>query len=46
MDVTRRRLYLEAMMEIVPQLDNIYIIDEKQKGLLPLLEFQKKGAQQ
>lgn len=43
-DVTRRRIYLETMIEIVPQLDTIYIIDEEQKGLLPLLDLQRKGA--
>lgn len=41
-DVTRRRLYLETMLEIFPKLDNIYVIDEQQQGLIPLLQFQKK----
>jgi membrane protease subunit HflK len=38
-DVTRRRLYLEAIKEIFPKLGNKYIVDEKQKNLLPLLNF-------
>lgn len=41
-DVTRRRMYLETMLEILPNLENIYIIDEEQKGLIPLLQFQQK----
>ena len=41
-DVTRRRLYLETMLAIFPKLDNIYVIDEQQEGLIPLLQFQKK----
>ena len=38
-DVTRRRLYLETMLDILPKLENIYVIDEQQKGLIPLLQF-------
>lgn len=41
-DVTRRRLYLETMYEILPNMDNIYVVDEEQKGLIPLLQFAKK----
>ncbi len=41
-DVTRRRLYLETMLEILPKLENIYVIDEQQQGLIPLLQFSKK----
>ena len=41
-DVTRRRLYLETMLAIFPKLENIYVIDEQQEGLIPLLQFQKK----
>lgn len=45
-DVTRRRLYLETMLEILPKLENIYIIDEQQKGLIPLLQFARKEGSQ
>ena len=41
-DVTRRRFYLEIMSEILPQIDTIYIVDEEQKGLVPLLQLLKK----
>jgi len=38
-DVTRRRLYLEAMGVVLPKMGNKYIIDPDQKGLLPLLNL-------
>lgn len=44
-DVTRRRLYLEAMSDILPQLDQIFIIDPSQKNVVPLLQMMEKGGQ-
>jgi membrane protease subunit HflK len=41
-DVTRRRLYLETLLEILPELEKIYMIDEQQKGFIPLLQLQAK----
>lgn len=41
-NVTRRRLYLETMGEILPKIGNKYIIDSDQKGILPLLNLEKK----
>ena len=38
-DVTRRRLYLETMGDILPKLKDIYIVDEDQKSILPLLDL-------
>ena len=38
-DVTRRRLYLESMNKILPRLEKKYIIDDKVKGLLPLMNI-------
>ena len=38
-DVTRRRLYLESMNRILPRLEKKYIIDDKVKGLLPLMNI-------
>jgi len=38
-DVTRRRLYLEAMGVVLPKLGNKYIIDPEQQGILPLLNL-------
>jgi membrane protease subunit HflK len=37
--VTRRRLYLESMNKILPKLEKKYIIDDKVKGLLPLMNL-------
>jgi membrane protease subunit HflK len=45
-DVTRRRLYLEALREIFPKLGSKYIVDADQKNLLPLLNLgQPKGGE-
>ena len=46
-DVTRRRLYLETMLEILPKINEVFIVDEGQQGLVPLLQLQKsaKGGQ-
>ena len=38
-EITRRRLYLETMSEILPKLGKTVIIDEQTKGLLPLLNL-------
>ena len=43
-DVTRRRLYLEAMRELFPKLGAKYIIDKDQKNLLPLLNLGKENG--
>ena len=46
-DVTRRRLYLEAMLEVYPKLGGKYIVDADQKNLLPLLNLGKfEGGKQ
>jgi len=44
-DVTRRRLYLETMGEVIPKLGTKYIIDPEQSGLLPLLNLSEKGGE-
>jgi membrane protease subunit HflK len=38
-DVTRRRLYLEALSDVFPKLGNKYIVDNEQRNLLPLLNL-------
>jgi membrane protease subunit HflK len=43
-DVTRRRLYLEALKDLFPKLGKKYIIDAEQKNLLPLLNLGKEGG--
>jgi membrane protease subunit HflK len=45
-DVTRRRLYLEAMQDVLPKLGKTYIIDPEQGGLLPLLNLGEKMAEE
>jgi modulator of FtsH protease HflK len=40
-DVTKRRLYLESLKELLPKLGPKYIVDENQKNLLPLLNLGK-----
>lgn len=38
-EVTRRRLYLETMAKVIPECEEIYIIDKEQKGILPILNL-------
>ncbi len=40
--VTRKRLYLEAILEILPKIDKKIIFDENLKNLLPLLNLNKE----
>ena len=37
--VTKKRLYLETMQEILPKIEKVYIVDDDLKGLLPLLNL-------
>jgi modulator of FtsH protease HflK len=39
-EVTRRRMYLETMAEIYPKVTRKIVLDEKLKGVLPLLPLQ------
>jgi membrane protease subunit HflK len=40
--VTRRRLYLETLGQILPQVGRKIIIDEDAKGFIPLLDLRGK----
>ena len=40
-EVTRRRLYLEAMQEILPQVKEIYVIDGKTNSPIPFLQLKE-----
>lgn len=42
-DVTRQRLYLETMEEILIKADKIYVIDEDQKSIIPFLDMNRGG---
>ena len=43
-DVTRTRIYLETMTEVIPLVGKKLIIDEKAKSILPLLDLGKTDA--
>lgn len=38
-DVTRKRMYLETMQEILPHVESVYVIDKNQQSPLPLLNL-------
>ncbi len=42
-EVTKRRLYLEAFQTILPNANQIYIIDSDQQGVLPLLQLNERA---
>ncbi|NIS68286.1 MAG: FtsH protease activity modulator HflK [Deltaproteobacteria bacterium] len=42
-EVTKRRLYLEAFQTILPNAQQIYIIDSEQQGVLPLLQLNQQS---
>lgn len=42
-DVTRRRLYLETMNDIIPRIKDLIIVDENMKSILPHLDLGKQG---
>lgn len=45
-EVTRRRIYVETMQEVLPGIRNKVIIDEQMRGILPLLNLEaSKGDQ-
>lgn len=41
--ITKKRIYLETMQKVLPKLEKVYIVDEDQQGLLPLLDLEKGG---
>lgn len=45
-EVTKRRMYLEAMKEILPGTGDKFIVDADQKNLLPLLNMGKQKGEQ
>ena len=45
-DVTKRRLYLETMSEILPEIEGKYVVDPELKNLIPLLQLDGKGGQE
>lgn len=41
-EVTRKRMYLEAMQRILPGVDHIFVMDKSQQNLLPFLDLSKR----
>ena len=44
-EVTRRRIYIETMQEILPQIESRIIVDEQTQGILPLLNLDKRTGE-
>jgi membrane protease subunit HflK len=44
--VTRQRMYLETMEEVLPKINEIYVMDEQGGGLLPLLPLRSEQGGQ
>ncbi len=42
-EVTRRRMYLEAMQEILPSVDHVYVMEKGGQNVLPFLDLTGKG---
>jgi membrane protease subunit HflK len=38
-EVTRKRMYLETMSEVLPSIDKKYIIDQDVQGLVPFMRL-------
>ena len=43
--VTRKRIYLETMGQLLPKLGRKLLLDDKAKGILPLLQLEGKHAE-
>lgn len=41
-EVTRRRLYLETLKEVMGKVGQVYVVDARQKTILPYLSLQKE----
>lgn len=42
--VTKKRLYLETYREVIPKAKNVYVVDSKQKTILPMLDLDKLSS--
>ena len=38
-DVTRQRMYLETLQDVLPTVKNIYVMDKEQRSILPFLDI-------
>jgi membrane protease subunit HflK len=37
--VTRKRIYLETLAQVLPRIEKKVVVDDKAKGVLPLLQL-------
>jgi len=44
--ITKKRLHLETLSQVLPNAKEKYIIDAQQKSILPLLDINKRGGQE
>ena len=44
-EVTRRRIYLETMQEVLPGIRSKIIVDEQSQGILPLLNLDRAAGE-
>ncbi len=44
-EVTRQRMYLEALEKVLPRVEHIYVMDRKQQAMLPFLNLAGKLKQ-
>lgn len=42
-EVTRQRMYLEAMQDILPNVEQVYVMDNNQQAVIPFLDLTGKG---
>jgi membrane protease subunit HflK len=44
-DVTKKRMYLETMVKVLPNVESVYVLDKDQRSVLPFMDIsQKKQA--
>ncbi len=43
-EVTRRRMYLEAMQKVLPKVNSVYVMDKDQQTPLPLINLSRGGS--
>ena len=42
-EVTRKRMYIETMREVMPNVESVYVLDDEQQSPLPLLNLSKES---
>ncbi len=43
-DVTRRRMYLETMEQVLPNVEHVYVMDKNRQTMLPFLNLTGRGG--